>query len=299
MPLTKKKTTKRIKISDLDINNINNINNKNDPENLKDRRNLIMTKHLKKFSNKSFHIPEYRIYHKPSNASIVMNLKEGHSVFANAGMMTWMDNNIRVSTQTRGLFTALKRAFLTTDSFFLTSYTGVSPKGNKICFSPLLTGDIIELKINPGETKLVASNGVIVCTDNIVLDTRMRLRGLFVSESPFLSELSVPKDSSTYGIAWISAYGGIETIDIKAGSTFSIENGHFLSCDGDVQYDIGTVGGIKSSLFSGQGTVMVFNGPCKINIQNRSFNSLIKYITNQVTPKVSANVRNQAEFHKT
>ncbi len=256
----------------------------------RNNRDLILTKHLKPYKSHKLasHIPDYNIYHKPSNASIVMNIKEGQSVFANAGLMVWMDNNLRVSTETRGMFTAFKRAFLTSDSFFLTSYSGVSPKGNKICFAPLMTGDIIEVRIKPGEKKLVASNGVVVCTDNIILDTRMRLRGIFVSESPFLSELSVPADSKEYGIAWLSAYGGIETIDIKAGQTFKVENGHFLSCDGDVQYDIGTVGGLKSSIFSGEGLVMVFKGPCKINIQSRNAHTLLKWFLDKV-PRCNCN----------
>ncbi len=242
------------------------------------RRDLIKSKHLVKFRNDSDHIPNYKIYHKPSNASIVMNIKEGQSVFANAGMMVWMDKKLKVSTQTRGIFTALKRAFLTSDSFFLTSYIGVSEKGNKICFAPPMTGDIIEIMIKPGETKLVASNGVVVCSDNIILDTRTRLRNIFVGNTPFLSELSVPKESKTYGIAWIAAYGGIEQIDINENETFSIDNGHFLACDGDVQYSIGTVGGIKSTLFSGEGLVMDFKGPCTVSIQNRSTRPLIELI---------------------
>ena len=248
------------------------------------RRDLIKSSDLKKYSKEANHIPEYKIYHKPSNASIVMNIKEGQSVFANAGMMVWMDNKLKVDTQTRGVFTALKRAFLTSDSFFLTSYSGVSSKGNKICFAPTMTGDIIEMKIKPGEKLLVASNGVVCCTDNIILDTRTRLRGIFVNEGAFLSELSVPKDSSQYGIAWLSAYGGIENISIPAGQTYKVDNGHFLSCAGKVQYKIGTVGGIKSTLFSGEGLVMVFEGPADINIQNRSIHSLFRLIKSVITP---------------
>jgi len=244
----------------------------------RDERDLIMTKHLTRFSENAFHIPEYRIYHKPSNGSIVMNVKSGQSVFANAGMMVWMDKNMRVETQTRGFFAGLRRALLTSDSFFLTSYKGVSPRGNKICFAPPLTGDVFEVKIKPGEVKLVASHGVIVCTENIILDTRTRLRGIFVSETPFLSELSVPKESKTYGVAWIAAYGGIDTIDIKPNEVLSVDNGHFLVCDGHIQYSIGTVGGLKSTLFSGEGFTMDFKGPCRISIQNRSVRPLVQIV---------------------
>lgn len=259
-------------------------NNMSTTKRPRNNRNLILTKHLKPYTNNdtSSHIPDYRIYHKPSNASIVMNIKNGQSVFANAGLMVWMDQMINVSTQTRGLFSAFKRALFSTDSFFLTSYSGVSPKGNKICFAPMMPGDIVEMKIKPGEKKLVSSHSVVVCTDNIILDTRTRLRGIFVSESPFLSELSVPADSKEYGLAWISAYGGIETLEIKENQKLQVDNGHFLSCNGDVQYTIGTVGGIKSTIFSGEGFVMNFKGPCKINIQNRNSHSLLRWIISNV-----------------
>jgi uncharacterized protein (TIGR00266 family) len=246
-------------------------------------RDLILTKHLKPYNNNntSSHIPDYKIYHKPSNSSIIMNIKLGQSVFANYGLMVWKDRDIEVSTKTRGLFAAFKRTIFSTDSFFLISYSGTSLKGNKICFAPMMTGDIIEIKIKPGEQKLVSSNSIVVCSDNIILDSRVRLRGIFVSESPFLSELSVPANSKEYGIAWISAYGGIETIDVKNNQIIQVDGGHFLSCDGDTQYTIGDMGNIKSTLFSGAGLLMNFTGPCKIHIQNRNSHSLLKWIASK------------------
>lgn len=245
-------------------------------------RDRVRTRSLKPYSYSNITIPDYKIYHKPSNASIVMNIKDGQSVFANAGMMVWMDDALKVSTSSRGIWTGIKRLFLTSDSFFLTSYIGTKPEGSKACFAPMLTGDITEIKIKPGEKKLVASNGVVVCTENIILNTRMRLRGIFVSQAPFLSELSVPKESQKYGMAWIASYGGIETLNIKAGQTMKVDNGHFLCCDGDVQYSIGRVGGIKSTLFSGEGLVMVFKGPCTIQTQNRNSHALLQWILSHV-----------------
>jgi len=248
-------------------------------------RDQIRTKSLKPYSFSNIDIPDYKIYHKPSNASIVMNLKKGQSVFANAGMMVWMDDDLDVNTKSRGIWTGMKRFFLTSDSFFLTSYIGTHPKGNKICFAPMMTGDITEIKIKPGEKKLVASHGVVVCTENIILNTRMRLRGIFVSQAPFLSELSVPAESEQYGLAWVASYGGIEALDIKAGQTMKVDNGHFLCCDGDVQYKLGRVGGLKSTLFSGEGLVMVFKGPCTIYTQNRNAHALLKWVLSHVPSK--------------
>lgn len=245
-------------------------------------RNMIHTKSLVPYSKNAFTIPDYKIYHKPSNASIVMNIKEGQSVYANSGLMVWMDDQLKVETQTRGFWKGLKRAFLSSDSFFLTSYSGTSKEGNKICFAPMMTGDIIEIKIKPGEKKLVASMGVVCCTENIILDTKMKLKGIFVSQAPFLSELSVPHDSKNYGLAWIAAYGGIETINVKPGQLIKIDNGHFLSCDGNIDYSIGTVGGLKSTFFSGEGLVMNFRGPCVLHIQNRNYHTLLRWILSHI-----------------
>jgi uncharacterized protein (TIGR00266 family) len=214
-----------------------------------------------------------------------MNIKEDQAVFANAGMMVWMDNALKVSTTSRGIWTGLKRLFLTSDSFFLTSYIGTSKTGNKICFAPMMSGDITEIKIKPGENKLVASGSVVCCTENIILHTRTRAKGFLVSESIFLSELSVPEESDQYGIAWISSYGGIEILDIKENQTIKVDNGHFLMCDGHIQYSIGTVGGLKSTLFSGERLVMVFKGPCTIITQNRNHSSLLNWIIRHIPVK--------------
>jgi uncharacterized protein (TIGR00266 family) len=245
----------------------------------------IRTRSLRPYSFSNISIPDYKIYHKPANASIVMNIKEGQSVFANAGMMVWMDDNLKVSTQSRGIWDGLKRFLLTSDSFFLTSYSGTSAKGDKICFAPMMLGDITEIKIKPGEKKLVSSGSVVCCTENIILSTRTRLRGALVGSGAVLSELSVPEESEKYGLAWISSYGGIEILEIKDGQTMKLDNGHFLMCDGNVQYGIGRVGGIKSALFSGEGLVMVFKGPCTIYTQNRNQNSLLEWVIRHIPKK--------------
>ena len=260
------------------------VSHKRMPHNAKEQ-DKILTRSLRPYSFSNISIPDYKIYHKPSNASIIMNIKQGQSVFANAGMMVWMDDELKVSTKSRGIWTGLKRMFLTADSFFLTSYEGTNDKGNKICFAPLMTGDITEIKIKPGEKKLVASGSVVCCTENIILNTRTRLRGVLVGGNAVLSELSVPEESEKYGLAWISSYGGIEVLDIKENQTMKVDNGHFLMCDGNIQYSIGRVGGLKSTLFSGEGLVMVFKGPCTLYTQNRNVNTLLQWIGNHLPKK--------------
>jgi uncharacterized protein (TIGR00266 family) len=232
-------------------------------------------------------IPEHKIYNKPASASVVFNIKEGQSVYGNAGTMVWMDRDLKVVTKSRGILKGIKRALLTDDSFFLTSYEGVSKEGNKICFAPPLTGDMFAVKINPGEKKLVLSGGVVCCSENVIMDSRTRFRGFFANTGMFLSELIVPKESNTYGMAWIASYSGVEVLDIKEGQKMNIDNGHFLMCDGNVNYTLARVGGLKSTFFSGEGIVLKFEGPCKVYIQNRNTNSLVQFIASRLPKKKS------------
>lgn len=251
---------------------------------LKSRR--IHSHALVKHYEDNVSIPAYKIFHTPSNAELVLNLQENQTVYANGGLMVWMNGTIKVKTETGGIMAGLKRSLFTNNSLFLTSYTGTSNDGksNKICFSSELPGDIIEIKIKPGEKKIIDSGSIVVCTPNIKFDTQFRLSGLFMSGNAFLAELSVPDNSTNYGIAWLSSFGSIDKLDIKENEEYVVDNNHFLECDSTVKYTIKTLGGIKSSLLSGEGFLMNFKGPCQVLVQNKNFKNMVHKIM-QAIPK--------------
>jgi uncharacterized protein (TIGR00266 family) len=221
-------------------------------------------------------IPAAKIYNSPSNGEVVLTLEKGQSVFMNGSTMIWMDADIKVNTQTSGFFAGLRRTF-TGDSLFLTYFTGVSPKGNKICFAPHLPGDVTKLIIKPGQKRLVSTHSIICCTSNVKLDVVIKMRGFFTGQ-PFLSTVTVPADSKEPGVVWIGSFGSINTFDIKAGEKYQVENHNFLACDGSVDYTLGTLGGLKSTFLSGEGIVMNFTGPCSIMVQNRKIMQLAYHL---------------------
>ena len=92
-------------------------------------------------------------------------------------MMSYMDADIRVKTQTHGFFKGLIRGMLTTSSMFLTDYTGVKG-GNRISFANFLPGNIVPIIIEPGQKYTIASFGLVCMTSNVVLETRMRFTPL-------------------------------------------------------------------------------------------------------------------------
>lgn len=227
-------------------------------------------------------VPEYKIRFDNSYSAVSMILKKGQRVFCNAGCMAWMDGKIQVNARNRsGFFSGLKRMILTDNSYFTTDYTGVSPDGDKITFAPKLPGDMVVLKIKAGTGMYVSGDGFCVATDNIKTAVKSRFRNMFVNEDVFMTKLYVEEDSPSDGYVWVSAYGGIIKKTIPKGESLKVDNGHFLACDGGVDYSLGKVGGWKSAVLSGEGIVMTFEAkenPITLYLQTRNFRQLISSI---------------------
>jgi uncharacterized protein (TIGR00266 family) len=233
----------------------------------------VRTNDLKKILPEHKGLPASKIYNHGGNSEVVINLEPGQTIYTNGSTMIWMDAEISVKTKTGGVFAGLRRAFAG-DSMFLTHYTGVSPKGNKICLASHLPGDMTKIVIKPGTKKLVASNAVVCCTGNVKTDMKFSARGIFAGDA-FLTTVRVPPDSPEPGIVWLGAFGSINTIELKAGQKFKVDNFHFLASGSGVSYTLGTLtGGIKNTFLSGEGIVMNFTGPCNIMIQNRNIGQL-------------------------
>ena len=233
----------------------------------------VRTNDLRKILPEHKGLPASKIYNNGGNSEVVINLEPGQTIYTNGSTMIWMDAEISVKTKTGGVFAGLRRAFAG-DNMFLTHYTGVAPKGNKICLASHLPGDMTKLIIKPGTKKLVASNAVVCCTGNVKTDMKFSARGIFAGDA-FLTTVSVPADSPEPGIVWLGAFGSINTIELKAGQKFKVDNFHFLASGSGVSYTLGTLtGGIKNTFLSGEGIVMNFTCPCNIMIQNRNIGQL-------------------------
>ena len=233
----------------------------------------VHTNDLKKILPEHKGLPASKIYNHGGNSEVVINLEPGQTIYTNGSTMIWMDAAIDVKTKTKGIWAGLRRAFAG-DNMFLTHYTGVAPKGNKICLASHLPGDMTKIVVKPGTKKIIASNAVVCCTENIKLDMKFSARGIFAGDA-FLTTVSVPEDSTEPGIVWLGAFGSINTIELKAGQKFKVDNFHFLASGSGVSYTLGTLtGGIKNTFLSGEGIVMNFTGPCNIMIQNRNIGQL-------------------------
>jgi uncharacterized protein (TIGR00266 family) len=84
------------------------------------------------------------------------------------------------------------------------------------------------------------------------------------------------------GTLIVSSYGAIVERTIEAGSTFTVDTGHLVAFPDGIAFNVRAVGGIKSTLFSGEGMVVDLGGPGKVWMQTRSTDAFLTWLMPQV-----------------
>ena len=236
----------------------------------------------RKFNGDGKMIPKFHIINSPAFASVVISLKQGQSVYCNAGCLNYMDSSVNVSTRTNGILSGLIRSMFTTTSMFLTFYTGVQLKDSIVSLSSFMPGDIIALRIKRGEQYVMSSYGFLAATANIKVSTTVRFRNILGGDSIFINQVSLDDTSlDDNGIVWISSYGGFDKITIKEGESVKVDQGMFAFAKKEYKYELTTIGNIKSFFLSGETFMMKFTGPAEIYVHSNDFTKFIKYIGNR------------------
>jgi uncharacterized protein (TIGR00266 family) len=224
-------------------------------------------------------IPKFHTVNSPSFASVVIYLAKGQSVFCNYGSLNYMDSSIDVSTRSDGFFSGLIRSFFTTTSMYLTYYTGMTDKQAIVSFSSFIPGDIIAMKIKPGEKYIVSQHGFLAASANIKVETTTKFKNIFVGGDLFLNEISCDPKSPEDGIVWISAYGGFDKITVNAGESVKVDQGLFAFAKKEYDFSVSTIGNVKSYFLSGNTMMMDFKGPCEIYVHSNNLNKYLAHLS--------------------
>jgi uncharacterized protein (TIGR00266 family) len=84
------------------------------------------------------------------------------------------------------------------------------------------------------------------------------------------------------GSIFLSSYGAIHEITLQPGQKYVVDTGHMVAFAEGVGYGVKAVGGLKSTLFSGEGLVCELTGPGKILIQTRSADAFLSWLIPQL-----------------
>ncbi|MBO8139835.1 MAG: TIGR00266 family protein [Thermosipho sp. (in: Bacteria)] len=218
---------------------------------------------------------DFEIKFKGSYSILNVFLDFGEKIIAEPGSMISIRGDVEISTSTRGVLKALKRALLGGENFFLNTYT--SKSNSVISLAPRLPGDIEVVEVK--NSLLVQSTSFLAAQETIDIDTKFGgFKSFFAGEGFFLIKLN------GYGQAAISSFGAIYKIELESGEKITVDTGHIVAFDETMNYSIRTFGNIKSTLLGGEGLVCDFTGPGRIYIQTRNYPDFIRWIRT-VVPK--------------
>ena len=216
------------------------------------------------------------IRYQPSYSLGIVRLEAGESVRAESGAMVSMSGNVQIQTQMQGgLFGALKRKVLGGESLFMNTYTALGAPG-EVTLAPTLPGDLNQVAL-AGGTLFLQSGAFVASSEGIQVDTAWGgSRGFFSGEGLFLLK------ASGTGELLFSSYGAIHKVDLDGRSPYIVDTGHVVAFGSGLTYAVKGIGGMKSTLLSGEGLVCEFTGQGPLWLQTRSTQAFLSWLLPQV-----------------
>lgn len=223
---------------------------------------------------------DIEILHRPSYSLAVVRLAPEERIRAEPGAMVSFSGGVEIETKMEGgLLKSLGRAVLGGESLFQ-NFWKAGPQGGEVTLAPELPGDIAVLEMR-GETVLVQSGSFMA--SEIGVDINAKISGKAFMAGEGLSIL----EAKGSGKLLVSSYGAIYEKTLGAGEKYIVDSSHLVAFDGTISVQPRTVGGIKSTLLSGEGLVIEMTGPGRVYIQTRSPQALINWIIPQIPQKSS------------
>jgi len=223
---------------------------------------------------------DYQI-HGDDMQFVEIGLDPQEAVMSEAGAMMYMDPGIEMETQlgtgTQSsffgkLFSASKR-MLTGESMFMTAFYNQSNQYAKVAFAAPYPGKIIPLYLDTLGGEIICQKDAFLCAARgvhigIAFQKKI-LVGLFGGEGFILQRLTGD------GLAFVHAGGTIHRRELQSGETLRLDTGCLVAFQPSVDYDIQMTGGIRNSIFGGEGLFLAtLRGPGTVWMQSLPFTRL-------------------------
>ena len=215
---------------------------------------------------------DIQILYKPAYSMGVLKLASNESVRVEGGSMVGMSQGISLQTQaTGGVLKSLARSMLGGESFFQNVYQAPAG-GGEVLVAPSLPGDLYALDL-ANMNILIQSGSYVASEEGVTIDTKWGGARTF-----FASEGFIMLKAGGRGKILMSSYGAIHEVALTAGQVFTVDTGHLVAFSESLGFNIRRVGGIKSTLFSGEGLVVDLTGPGRLLMQTRSASSFLSWL---------------------
>jgi uncharacterized protein (TIGR00266 family) len=226
---------------------------------------------------------------------VEVELDPGESAVAEAGALMYKDTSVQMTTifgdgsgQQQGasfmdLLVGAGKRVLTGESLFMTVFTHEGAGKAKVAFAAPYPGTILALDLDDYGQKLIcqkdaflaAAKGVSI---GIAFQKRV-LTGLFGGEGFIMQKLEGD------GLVFVHAGGTLVERELKDGEELHVDTGCLVALTQTVDYDVVTVGGVKSMIFGGEGVFFArLRGPGHVWLQSLPFSRLAGRIMANLGP---------------
>jgi len=247
----------------------------------------LFYKFTKKIDMRTTHDIDYRIIGEEMQY-VELELDPNETAIAESGAFMMMDDGIQMQTifgdgstqQGTGvlgkLFSAGKRV-LTGESLFMTTFTNVSTGKKKVSFASPYPGKIIALDLQEYQGRIIAQKDAFLCAAkgvSIGIEFQKRLgTGIFGGEGFIMQKLEGD------GMAFVHAGGHVFERNLQSGELLKVDTGCLVAYTSTIDYDIQFVGGIRNTIFGGEGLFFAtLRGPGKVWLQTLPISRLASRI---------------------
>ncbi len=196
---------------------------------------------------------------------------EGQTICCEGGAMSWMSPNMCMATNSGGGFKKAMGRLFSGDSIFLNEYTPQHGDG-MIAFASSFPGSIIPFELTHGNGIIVQKSGFLAMEKGLDLSIyfQRKLGGGFFGGEGFIMQRI-----SGEGTAFVEIDGYCKQYDLAAGQSIVVDTGYLAAMSDTCTMDIQTVGGVKNTLFGGEGLFhSVITGPGRIYIQSMPISNM-------------------------
>jgi uncharacterized protein (TIGR00266 family) len=223
------------------------------------------------------HEIDYRIFGEEMQY-VEVELDPNETAVAEPGAFMMMDDGIQMETLfgdgsqqqnnsiLNKLFSAGKR-ILVGENLFMTAFTNTGSGKKRVSFASPYPGKIVVLDLQQLGGKIICQKDAFLCAAkgvSIGIEFQRKLgTGLFGGEGFIMEKLEGD------GMAFLHASGYVLEKTLKSGEMLKVDTGCIVGFQASVNYDIQFVGGIKNTIFGGEGLFFAtLRGPGKVWIQS-------------------------------
>jgi uncharacterized protein (TIGR00266 family) len=235
---------------------------------------------------RSNHEIDFRIFGEEMQC-VEIELDPRETVIAEAGAFMYMDNGIRMETifgdgssSGGGFFNKLVGAgkrLLTGESLFMTAFSNEASGKLRVAFASPYPGKIIPLDLQELDGRIICQKDSFLCAAkgvSVGIHFQRKLgTGLFGGEGFIMQKVEGD------GMAFCHAGGHIIERTLLPGELLRVDTGCIVAYTSEVDFDIEFVGGIKNTIFGGEGFFFAtLRGPGKVWLQTLPISRLASRI---------------------